>query len=41
MEIQELVVCTSKVVKMKEYLPFCREFNILCVEDRVAVNHVV
>ena len=41
MEIVALIVCTSRVVKRKEYLPFCREFSILSVEDRVAVDHVV
>ena len=40
-EIAEVVVCTSRVVKMKERLPFCKEFTILCVEDRVVVNCVV
>ena len=41
MEIVALVVFTSRVVKMKEYLPFCREFNILCIEYRVVVDRVV
>ena len=36
MDILALVVCTSRV----EHLPFCRGFNILCIEDRVAVDHV-
>ena len=40
MDIVALVVCTSSVVKMKEHLPFCREFGILCIEDGFAVNHV-
>ena len=40
-EIVALVVCTSRVVKMKEHLPFCREFSIRCIEDRVTVNYVV
>ena len=26
---------------MKEHLPFCREFSILCIKDRVAVDHAV
>ena len=38
MDIVGVVVCTSRVEKMKEHLPFCREFSILCIEDRVAVN---
>ena len=38
MGIVPLVVCTSKVVKVKEYLPFCREFNILWIEDTVVVD---
>ena len=28
---------TSRVVKMKEHLPFCREFRIPCIEDRAVV----
>ena len=40
-EIVEGVVCTSGVVKIKEYLPFCREFRILFIEDRVFFDHVV
>ena len=36
-----VVICTSKVVKMKEHLPYCREFSIICIEDRVAVDCVV
>ena len=33
-----MVVCTSRVMKVKERLPFCREFRTLCIEDRVAVD---
>ena len=33
-----MVACTSSVVKMKEYLPFCRELSTLCIEDRVVVH---
>ena len=33
LEIVELIVSKSGVLKMKEYLPFCKEFIILCVED--------
>ena len=40
-EIVALVVCTSRVVKMKEHLPFCREFSILCIEDRVVANFML
>ena len=36
-----VVVYTSGVVKMKEHLPFCEKFSILCIEDRVAVDRVV
>ena len=37
-----VVVCTtSRVVKMKEHLSFCRESSILCVEDRFVVDRVV
>ena len=35
MEIVALIVCTSRVMKMKKYLSFCREFSILYIEDRV------
>ena len=40
-EIVGVVVCTSRVVKMKEHLPFCKEFNMLSIEDRVAVTRIV
>ena len=36
-----VVACTSRVVKMKENLPFCRECSTLCIDDRVAVGRVV
>ena len=39
--VVEAVICRSRVVKMKEYLPFYREFNILCTEDRVVVVELV
>ena len=32
-----MVVCTSRVVTMKKHLPFCKEFSIVCIEDRVVV----
>ena len=40
-EIGVVVIYTSRVVKIKEHLPFCRKFSILCIEDRVAVDRVV
>ena len=40
-DIVVVVVCTSRVVKMKEHLPFCKEFNTLCVEERVVVDQIV
>ena len=36
-----VVVCTSGVVKIREHLPFCREFSILFIEDRVVFYHDV
>ena len=36
-----MVVCASGVVKIREQLPFCREFNILFIEDGVVFDHVV
>ena len=39
-EIIALVVCSNRVVKMNEHLPFFREFSILCIEDRVVVDHL-
>ena len=41
MEIEEVVLCTSKVVIMKEHLLFCIEFSTLCIEYKVAVDSVV
>ena len=40
-EIGVVVIYTSRVAKIKEHLPFCRKFSILCIEDRVAVDRVV
>ena len=40
MEIAGAAVCTSRVVKMKKHLPFCRAFRTLCNVDRVAVDRV-
>ena len=42
-DIVALVARTSNVVKMKEHLPFCREFDVLCIEDVelcIVVDHV-
>ena len=36
-----LVVYITWVVIMKKHLPFCREFSILWIEDRVVVEHVI
>ena len=36
-----MVASVSLVVKIKEHLPFCREFITLCIEDRVFVDRVV
>ena len=41
MKIVALVVCISRVVKMKDHVPFCRELNILFMVDKVVVDHVV
>ena len=41
MEIVGVVVCASRVLKMKEHLLFRKEFSILCIENRVVVDHVV
>ena len=40
-EIVGVVVSTSTVVKMKTATPFCKEFIIICIEDRVVVGSVV
>ena len=40
-EIVGVAVYTNRIVKMKEHLPFCREFSILCIEDRVVADLVV
>ena len=36
-----MVVCTSKVVEMKEDIPFSKEYSALCIEDGVIVDRVV
>ena len=33
-----MVICTSRVAKIKEHLPFCKEFSILCIEDRLLLT---
>ena len=40
-EIVGVVVSTSTLVKMKEPTPICKEFIILCIEDKVVVGSVV
>ena len=35
-EIVEVVVCTIRVMKIKEHLLFFSEFSILCIGDRAA-----
>ena len=34
-EVVEVVVCTIRVVKIKEHLLFYRELSIVCFGDRV------
>ena len=41
LEIVGMVVCTNRIVKMKEHLLPCREFSVLCIEDRVVDDRVV
>ena len=41
MEIVRIIVCTSRVVKMKEHLPFRKKFSILVIENRVVVDQIV
>ena len=36
-----MVACTSRVVKIKKHLPFCKEFSILYIEDSAVVAVVV
>ena len=36
-----MIVCTKRALKMKEHLPFYRDFSVLCIEDRVVVERVV
>ena len=46
-EIEERILCgdcrggKGRVVKMKEHLPFSREFSILYIEYSVVVDRVV
>ena len=35
-----MIVCTNRVVKMKQNVPFCKDCSILCTEDRVVVGRV-
>ena len=41
MEIARVVVYTRGIVKMKEHLLFCKEYRILCIEDRVVIDQIV
>ena len=36
-----MVVYTSRAMKMKEHLTFCKEFSTLFIEDRVVIDRVV
>ena len=38
MEIVALMADTTKFLKMKEHLPFCRETSVFFIEDRVALT---
>ena len=40
-EILGVIVCASRVVKMKQHLPFCREFRALYIQDRIVVDQFV
>ena len=40
-KIVVMIACTSEVVKIREHPPFCREFSILFIEDRVVFDHAV
>ena len=40
-KIEGVVVCTNRVVIMKENIPFFREFSIVSIRYRVAVDPVV
>ena len=37
METVGVIAFTSRVVKMKEHLPFRKEFSVLGIENRVVV----
>ena len=28
-----MVLCINRALKIKEHLPFCREFSVICIED--------
>ena len=36
-----MISCISRFVKIKEHLPFCREFSAFCIEHRVFGDCVV
>ena len=40
-EIEGVVVYTSRVVIMKEHIPFCKKLSILCIGYSVVVDRVV
>ena len=40
-EILGVMVCESRVVKMKEHLLFCREFRALYIQDRIVADQFV
>ena len=41
MEIVGVDACTRRIAIMKERLPFCKEFIIRFIEDRVVADCVV
>ena len=40
-EILGVMVCASRVVKMKEHLLFCRKFRALYIQDRIVADQFV
>ena len=40
-EIVGVVVFTSRALKIKDHLVFCKELSILCIEHRVVVDIVI
>ena len=37
-EIVGAVVCTRRIVKKKEHLPFCKDLSILFIKDRIVAD---